>query len=64
MQQMTNTRGTLRTMNRGEQYRVPFSQMAPELIRTLVWKLKRDGHGSFSVSVDRSLEVSTVTRTA
>lgn len=64
MQQMTNTRGTLRTMQIGERYRVPFSQMAPEYVRAEAGRLKMQGHGTFSVSVDRSAKVSTVTRTA
>lgn len=64
MQQLTNTRGTLRTMKIGERYCVPFSQMAPDNLRTQAGKLKMEGHGTFSVSVDRSAKVSTVTRTA
>lgn len=64
MQQMTNTRGTLRTMEVGERYCVPFTQMAPDLLRTQASKLKSEGHGTFAVSVDRTTQVSTVTRTA
>lgn len=64
MQQLTNTRGTLRSMKIGERYCVPFSQMAPDNLRTQAGKLKMEGHGTFRVSVDRSAQISTVTRTA
>ena len=64
MQTVTNTRGTLRTMDIGERYCVPFSQMPPEYVRAEASRLKMQGHGTFRVSVDRSTKISTVTRTA
>lgn len=64
MQPITNTRGTLRMMKVGERYCVPFTQMAPDYVRAEASRLKMQGHGTFSVSVDRTSQVSTVTRTA
>lgn len=64
MQTLTNTRGTLRTMKVGDRYRVPFTQMAPDYVRAEASRLKMQGHGTFRVSVDRTSQISTVTRTA
>ena len=59
-----NIRGTLRTMNIGEDFRVPLIERTPEYLRSMASGLKAEGHGTFTVNWQAAEQSTLITRIA
>lgn len=57
-----NIRGTIRSLEVGENFTVPFDVMLPDVVRTLASIVKQRENKSFSVNANTSERISTVTR--
>ena len=57
-----NIRGTIRSLEVGERFVVPFDIMNPDIVRTLASIVKQRENKSFRVNADTGKRISTVTR--
>lgn len=57
-----NIRGTIRRLEVGEHFTIPFDTMLPHVVRTLASIVKQRENKSFSVNVNSEKRISTITR--
>lgn len=57
-----NIRGTIRRLEVGEQFMVPFETMQPDILRTMASIVKQRENKAFSVNANSETRISIVTR--
>lgn len=57
-----NIRGTIRRLEVGEQFMVPFETMQPDVVRTLASIVRQRENKTFNVNANSETRISIVTR--